>query len=110
AHRGDALLDLQLLWSHATLPLAAAYRDAPPPEHPASLRAALADYLEGGGEHPVAALLEGATLDDSSPGQISVTLATSARDELRAHPRGLAVITTALWDLLADGKTRVRVR
>jgi hypothetical protein len=110
ARRGDALLDLQLLWSHAARPSAAGYRDAPPPEPEASLQAALVDYLEGGGEHLVAGLLEGASLDASSPGLVSVSLVGSARDELRAHPRGLAVITAALRDLTADARARVRVR
>jgi hypothetical protein len=68
------------------------------------------EYLEGGGEHVVAAVLTGAELDDPAHGLLVIRLAPSAAESLHADARALATITAAVRDLLADEQVRVRVR
>ncbi len=107
---GATLLDLELRWAPGARPSSAGYRDAPPPEQEASLRHALVDYLEGGGQASLAGLLAGAVLDEPPVGPISIRLPPSAHKALRADPRAVATITAAVRDLLGDARTRVRVR
>jgi hypothetical protein len=105
---GETLLDLEMRWAPGARSTAVGYRDAPPEE--TSLPDALRDYLEGGGHPALAGCLAGATLDESVPAQIAIRLDASARASLRAHAGAVATITAALRDLLADARTRVRVR
>jgi hypothetical protein len=107
---GETLLDLHLRWLPGTRPSSAGYRDAPPLAEEATLHAALVDYLEGGGQPALAGYLDGATVDQSTPAQISIRVAPSAREGLRDHAGALATITAVVRDLLADARTRVRVR
>jgi hypothetical protein len=107
---GETLLHLHLRWAPGARPSSAGYRDAPPREHEVSLRDALVEYLEGGGEHVVAAVLTGAELDDPAHGLLVIRLAPSAAESLHADARALATITAAVRDLLADEQVRVRVR
>ena len=107
---GQTLLDLHLRWAPGTRSSSAGYRDAPPAADEASLHEALVGYLEGGGEHLLAAHLAGAVLDQPVAAPISIRLAAPGRTGLRDPARALATITAAVRDLLGDEKTRVRVR
>lgn len=107
---GETLLDLHLRWTPGTRPSSAGYRDAPPAAEEAALHDALVGYLEGGGEHVLAGYLTDSVIDESVPSQVSIRIAPSARDALRGHARGIATLTAAVRDLLADARTRVRVR
>jgi len=107
---GETLLDLRLRWVPGTRSASAGYRDAPPEPEEASLHDALVDYLDGADQHALAGHLAGASIDASVHAQVAIEVAPSAREGFRAQARALATITAALRDLLADEKTRVRVR
>ncbi|HEX3344717.1 MAG TPA: hypothetical protein VHS09_09105 [Polyangiaceae bacterium] len=106
---GEALLHLHLRWVPGARPSSAGYRDAPP-AHGESLHGALVDYLDGGGQHALGRLLDGASLDEPGPGQLTIRLATAAEEASRTHPRLVAAVTSAAQDLLGDASIRVRVR
>ena len=107
---GETLADLDLRWAPGTRSASAGYRDAPPAAEEASLHDALVDYLAGAEHHLLAGYLAGARIDASVPAQIAIEVLPSAREGLRGQARALTTITAALRDLLADEKTRVRVR
>lgn len=104
----ESLHDLALRWTPGAHPVAAGYRDAPPPAAEESLGEAVAAYLEGSGEGELARSLAPLDVDASSPPELVVHTARPAvlRDD--AHARH--ALTSALRDLLGVADARVRVR
>jgi hypothetical protein len=104
----ESLHDLTLRWTPGARPVAAGYRDAPPPAAEESLGEAVMAYLEGSGEGELARSLAPLDVDASSAPDVVVHAARP--DTLRDDAHARHMLTSALRDLIGVAGARVRVR
>jgi hypothetical protein len=106
----EKLVDLSFRWVPSARPQASAYRDAPPLAPEITALSGLIAYLEGAGDHALAALLhDGSAVPDPADRSIDLRLPKPQYDALRASGYAQRRLEAAARDLLWRDDIRIRL-